>query len=74
MMELKLTLNGKPLAASVEPDCLLIDFLRAPVIPLSFQPGGSSAHVSDRLCKIHIGHHDRFLLVLVGLDGILSRL
>ena len=29
MMELKLTLNGRPLAASVEPDCLLIDFLRA---------------------------------------------
>ena len=29
MMEIKLTLNGRPLTAQIEPDCLLIDFLRA---------------------------------------------
>ena len=29
MMELQLTLNGRPLAAQIEPDCLLIDLLRA---------------------------------------------
>ena len=29
MMELQLTLNGRPLAARIEPDCLLIDLLRA---------------------------------------------
>lgn len=27
-MEIKLTLNGKPLSASVAPDCMLLDFLR----------------------------------------------
>ena len=29
-MELKLTLNGKPVRDSVDPDLLLLDFLRAP--------------------------------------------
>ena len=28
-MEIKLTLNGKPLCAEIEPDLMLIDFLRA---------------------------------------------
>ena len=28
-MELKLTLNGKPVRDSVDPDLLLLDFLRA---------------------------------------------
>lgn len=27
-MELKLTLNGRPVTGSIDPDCLLIDFLR----------------------------------------------
>ena len=27
-MEIKLTLNGRPVTGQIEPDCLLIDFLR----------------------------------------------
>ena len=27
-MEIKLTLNGRPVTDQIEPDCLLIDFLR----------------------------------------------
>ena len=27
-MEIKLTLNGRPVTGSIDPDCLLIDFLR----------------------------------------------
>jgi carbon-monoxide dehydrogenase small subunit len=51
MMELKLTLNGKPLAASVEPDCLLIDFLRAHGC-LSVKRGCETSGCG--LCTVHM--------------------
>ena len=49
MTELKLTLNGRPVADRVEPDCLLIDFVRAHGC-LSVKRGCGSANCG--LCTV----------------------